>query len=111
MQTIDLNQSLTTANVGVTDEPANQRVPLQATPPRPTFLQRFCQKTDQIFSEGNFFRLIAAAAVIASVLSAHVLTAIFAIIAGVLLWSKCKEADNTPLFNFSSCCQPNAAGS
>jgi len=111
MQTIDLNQSVNTADVGVTDETVRHGVPLQTNPPRPTFLQRFCQKADQILTEGKFYRLVAAAVVIAGVFSPHVLTAIFAIIVGGLFWTKCKEMDDTPIFNLSSFFQPSTANS
>ena len=111
MQTIDLNQSVKTAIVGVPVEIANQRVPLQANPPRPTFLQRFCQKADQILTEGNFYRLVAAAIVIAGAFSPHVLIAILAIIVGGMFWAKCKEMDDTPIFNFSNFFQTSAVSS
>jgi len=115
METIRSNQFIQpeTGNVAKPNETENQRTLIQAPPPSPTFLQRFCQKLDQIFTLRVFLRLIALTIFVlgACIDPTPLSGTLFSIFVACMAWGKSNEVGDAPLFGFSELCQPSAANS
>lgn len=112
MQTINSKQFVQTetGNVAQPNETVNQEAALQASPPAPTFLQRFCQKLDQIFTLRCLLRLIALTIFIggACIDPTPLSGALISIIVAGAAWKYSNGVGDVPLFGFSKLCQASS---
>jgi len=95
------------------DRVVNQGGANEAHPPGSNFLQRFCQKVDQLFTMRRFWRLVGVALIICGAVfgGPGLASILIPIIAGIMILNYSDQIEDETFFSCSKIVPPNEANS